>query len=78
MHVDANGDAYAGGLVPDASSGARPAPLDVPLPRPQCAAWARAKGGGDEFDRYPYLGGAPKFPGPRKKPSKPQKKKKTD
>ncbi len=34
----------------------------------------RAKGGGDEFDRYPYLGGAPKFPGPRKKPSKPQKK----
>ena len=35
----------------------------------------RAKGGGDEFDRDPYLGGAPKFPGPRKKPSKPQKKK---
>ena len=34
------------------------------------------KGGGDEFDRYPYLGGAPKFPGPRKKPAKPQGQKK--
>ena len=36
----------------------------------------RARGDGDEFDRYPYLGGAPKFPGPRKKPAKPKAQKK--
>ena len=27
----------------------------------------RATGGGDEFDKYPYLGGAPKYPGGGKK-----------
>jgi len=26
----------------------------------------RATGGGDEFDKYPYFGGAPKFPKPKK------------
>ena len=36
----------------------------------------RARGDGDEFDRYPYLGGAPKFPGPRKKLSQPKEMKK--
>ncbi len=26
----------------------------------------RAQGGGDEFDRYPYTGGTPRYPGPKK------------
>ncbi|MDE0577718.1 MAG: hypothetical protein OSB39_12280, partial [Opitutales bacterium] len=30
----------------------------------------RVTGKGPDFDKFPYLGGAPKYPGPRKKPKK--------
>ncbi|MCP4378485.1 MAG: hypothetical protein GY794_20210 [bacterium] len=30
----------------------------------------RATGGGDEFDKYPFFGGGPRYPGGRKKKKK--------